>query len=170
MKIDKEKFRKLLYLKGFTQRSFSKEVGLAEVTINTYVMGKKSPKATTAKKMADVLGCSIEDLLDMRIDLMDITGQESGIVVYSNGNSIICNWAGKTGLPYVSPIGTGLIFLEVEGDVIEKKHVDDISPYVREILYDRNGDAEGLAATPGNLYTIKTAEDIVVIIAPEGWN
>lgn len=170
MKIDREKFKKLLYSKGFTQRSLASVTGLSEVTINQYVAGLKLPKADNAKKIAEALGCEIEDLFERKIDLMEITGQESGIVVYSNGNSIICNWSGKTGLPYVSPIGTGLIFLEVEGEVAEKKHADDISPYVREILYDRNGDAERLAETPGNLYTIKTAEDIVVVIAPEGWN
>ena len=37
--------------------------------------------------------------------LLEITGQESGVVIYENGDMLICNWASISGLPRMDPIG-----------------------------------------------------------------
>lgn len=36
-----------------------------------------------------------------KLTLLELTGQESGVVIYNNGNTIICNWSSLEGLPYV---------------------------------------------------------------------
>jgi len=171
MKIDREKFKKLLYSKGFTQRSLARVTGLSEVTINQYVAGLKLPRADNAKKIAEALGCEIEDLFERKIDLMEITGQESGIVVYSNGNSIICNWSHDVGLPHISPLGTALLFIDAEGEVVSSKQVDNIAPYVGEIIFDSDGSAASIKGTQGTIYRLKTSiDDELIVIAPMGWN
>lgn len=94
--------------------------------------------------------------------LQDLTGQESGIVVYDDNAIIVCNWCGFGGLPRVAPWGTNIIGWPDE-IIVEKKYtVDDVRDVLpgkivevepeddeegivieaegMEIVYDRNGD------------------------------
>ena len=64
MKINGEKFKKLLYLKGYTQRSFAKDIGLPEVNIWKYAQGIYTPRAKRAKVIAKLLDCNISDFID----------------------------------------------------------------------------------------------------------
>lgn len=64
MKINSEKFKKLLYLKGYTQRSFAKAIGIPEVTIWKYAQGIYTPRAERAAKIAGILKCDIKDFTD----------------------------------------------------------------------------------------------------------
>lgn len=97
-----------------------------------------------------------------RLSLMDITGQESGIVVYDD-EVIVTNWSqyDPDRLPVLSPIGTVMAWPQDEPlKVIEEYHVDDVrdalpGKIVRvaeneiategmEIVSDENGDIPAL--------------------------
>ena len=100
--------------------------------------------------------------------LQDLTGQESGIVVYGNGETVIVNWSSLYELPRVFVtwiIGSGGDGLEVKSE----ERVEDISELIDtdKIIYDMNGDADALPGTSGTVYTL---EDETMIIAPDGWN
>lgn len=100
--------------------------------------------------------------------LQTLTGQESGIVVYANGEAIVVNWSSLDGLPRV--FVTGIVGMGGEGSkVISQERVEDISRLIdeKQIIYDANGDADSLAGTPGTVYAL---EDDTLIIAPDGWN
>lgn len=77
------------------------------------------------------------------IDLFDITGQESGIVVYDN-SVIVCNWAGKKGLPRMF-VGADPVFLPFECDAAAnvenlgyKEDVRDALPGPLKLIVDEN--------------------------------
>ena len=106
-----------------------------------------------------------------KIDLSEITGQESGIVVYPDGNTIICNWSHDTGFPRVWT--TGLIFNnDLEFELINTKEVKNISEYIGDnLIYDTNGDADTIEGTTGTIYTFRDINDSdeITVIAPNDW-
>lgn len=62
-------------------------------------------------------------------NLYDLTGQESGIVIYENKAVIVCNWANicpSHGLPIAGPIGGLLICWPDEVKYINHYAVDDV--------------------------------------------
>ena len=65
MKINKEKFKKLLYLNGLTQRGLAEKAQIPERTIWSYAQGEKTPRANNASKIAEALNCEIKDFVDM---------------------------------------------------------------------------------------------------------
>ncbi|MBO4697071.1 MAG: hypothetical protein J5643_07335 [Lachnospiraceae bacterium] len=110
--------------------------------------------------------------------LHDLTGQESGIVIYSNGDTIVCNWSNvcpdENELPklfYGEPIGwdAGAII------PIEDYRVDDWVGEARRfkilrgitVLYDANGDLICPDEGSAHIYRL---DDETIIIAPEDWN
>ena len=107
-------------------------------------------------------GLGLEPELGMVANLQDLTGRESGIVVYGS-NGIICNWAGIEGLPMIAPtglMGTGESVPEVAG-----AHADDLAPYLEgvEITNMTSGDGE---IAGGTVYELG---DDVLAITPDGW-
>lgn len=99
--------------------------------------------------------------------LQDLTGQESGIVIYNDGDTIITNWSSLHGLPRLFAgviIGMGGDGLRITAET----HIPDISQIIDndQIIYDINGDASTLPGTPGTVYTL---EDDTLIIAPDDW-
>jgi transcriptional regulator with XRE-family HTH domain len=55
---------------GTNQRQLSRDSGIAEVTINSWVAGKYSPKLDSATSVAKALGVSLKSLAkSMRIDV-----------------------------------------------------------------------------------------------------
>jgi len=103
--------------------------------------------------------------------LLEITGQESGVVIYENGNMLICNWASISGLPRMDPIGYAPMGLNEELIVEEgPEEIPDIGEWLdnhtHNILYDFNGDYPQLWGCSGKLYTVSG----VTVIAPDGWN
>ena len=96
--------------------------------------------------------------------LLELTkGQESGIVVYENGEAIVCNWASIEGLPRVSSVGVlGL------GDEIEVVEGFDgrIEDYVNKEKVISNDNDDELV---GEAVVYKLRGDIIVV-APKGWN
>lgn len=122
------------------------------------------------------------------ITLMDLTGQESGIVVYDNGSSspeaIICNWSSIDGLPRllgVMPngmlLGLGEFRLELIGgvafDKIPCRVVDNIGKELEgvDIIYDINEDTESLKESHGWVWEFPhpSGDGTVRVYAPDGW-
>ena len=109
------------------------------------------------------------------MNLQELTGQESGIVIYSSGQTIVANWH-KLGDNELPAVLTGLVLLQTSygefelgfdlghvGSIgvlqqtsygefeqrFEPKHIDDVSAYVQDNMttleWDELGDIERLA-------------------------
>ncbi len=100
-------------------------------------------------------------------DLQELTGQESGIVIYNGKEAIICNWSGIEGLPFYV-LAMGIIGLGEEIPEVEGQHVDDLSGYLPDgiIVYDYNNIDEDDLPKGGKVYKI---DEDVTVIAPDGW-
>lgn len=114
----------------------------------------------------------------MKIDLRDLTGQESGILVYSNSDTIICNWAAVgAGLPRLFGDMFLLSLQEDNVEIIESGETDDLStlhPEEWDVIYDVNNDAQSLTANASRwrwwrLEIADDAADQVLVIAPDTW-
>lgn len=113
--------------------------------------------------------------------LQDLTGQESGVVVYGR-EGIICNWSSINGLPRMfvtGLLGLGEIGLESIGEVplaeITPKPIEDIGAALEEvfIIYGDDADADSLIGTPGRVWEFpdpSTKDTTVRVYAPDGWN
>ena len=112
----------------------------------------------------------------VKIDnLQELVGQESGIVVYPNGETLICNWTQVSGLPRIAPAGLGLLGLRDPLYVLSDRHIDDLSDEINldKIIWDINDDAETLDGTTATAYEIATSENGEVkatAYAPHEWN
>lgn len=115
------------------------------------------------------------------MNLQELTGQESGIVIYSSGQTIVANWH-KLGDNELPAVLTGLVLLQTSYGEFEQrfepKHIDDVSAYVQDNMttleWDELGDIERLAKaseqTSGTIYYINADDIAVEVVAPEGWN
>lgn len=65
MKINKEKFKELLYLQGLTQKALADKLNISYRTVQSYAQGAKTPRANRAAEIAKVLKCKIEDFIDV---------------------------------------------------------------------------------------------------------
>jgi hypothetical protein len=105
--------------------------------------------------------------------LWQLTGQESGIVIYA-GEGIICNWSPNDGLPRIGPFG-GLLDWPMDPDTMlaaeEALTEEELSALVSDldIIYDENGDAPQCIAKEfsARKYTLS---DGTIVIAPNDWN
>lgn len=97
-------------------------------------------------------------------NLQELTGQESGIVIYGN-EGILCNWSSINGLPRI--LATGLVGMGEEIPKVEGEHLDDLSGVLDgvEITVCANYDDEELPKV-GTVYEV---DDGILIVAPEGW-
>ena len=50
--------------KGLTQRELSKQLGVTQSTITQYENGVRKPDIVTLKKLAAILGCTTDQLLE----------------------------------------------------------------------------------------------------------
>ncbi|USK48894.1 helix-turn-helix transcriptional regulator [Bacillus sp. CMF12] len=57
-----EEFKKLLLIKGFSQRTFSKSVKISNPHFNLIINGERNPSGKVAKKIADGLNVRFEDI------------------------------------------------------------------------------------------------------------
>jgi hypothetical protein len=109
-------------------------------------------------------------------NIYDFTeGQESGIVVYPNGETIICNWSDQSlkGLPRVLSFGK-LIGLGEKIKLIKTQKMtwEDIEKWAEtdiKIIYDYNDDAWILPDTYGIGYEIEAGGTTALVYAPDGW-
>ena len=103
--------------------------------------------------------------------LQDITKQESGIVLYGDGDMIICNWSSIDGMPRLDPTGSTPLglgdALSVESDA---QDITDTGAWLDDrqhnLIYDRNDDYAQLHGQTGKLYSVSGA----TVIAPGDWN
>ena len=52
--------------RGFTQSELAEKLGVRSSTISQYEKGKRSPNINILKKLAEVLSCTVDDLLDTK--------------------------------------------------------------------------------------------------------
>jgi hypothetical protein len=105
--------------------------------------------------------------------LQELTGQESGIVIYGKTEAIICNWSLIKGLPEISHtayvcVGSGEDIPEVKGSEIDGDGIAALMDGLA-ILYDINEDAPALLRGEHTGYRYDLS-DTVIVIAPAGWN
>ena len=108
--------------------------------------------------------------------LQDLTGHESGVVLYADKNGdittgIIQNWSSEKGIPRISPLGTMMSWpgeIEVvEKKQIGKKEISDLLNNLDELLnYAAESDEvfeEALAKeTAATLYELKSGDKVIV--------
>lgn len=113
--------------------------------------------------------------------LQELTGQESGIVIYDSGEVIVCNWSGfgETELPKVFA-GICVNGWPDDDDIFENassEETEDFRPLLcgKEVIWDENGDLKSIA---DGTYcweddfraAVWTLTDGTVVIAPKLWN
>ena len=116
------------------------------------------------------------------ITLNELTGQESGIVIYAGDGSakeiIVCNWmsAEPDTLPALSPFGTDLLFLNrADLAAAEKSTMSlaEVETLLENgiIIWDANNDLplskEDYENATFYAYSVKDGE--IIIIAPDNW-
>lgn len=100
--------------------------------------------------------------------LQELTGQESGIVIYSgNGGqpeAVVCNWSNVKGFPRVDPFCLTVLGFGEEIPPVEGVIIDDISSRLEgvEIVFANDEDMPA----SGTAYQIEN----ILVIAPSGWN
>ena len=60
-----DKLRRLIHIRGMTQSQFAKEMGVRDETVSRYVNGTCYPTPYVIQKMADILGCTVDQLFDV---------------------------------------------------------------------------------------------------------
>ena len=167
---------RLRLARGLTQTQLAELIGCPHQSINKWETGVNKPGMQSLIKLARALDCSIDDLIRPVINLADITRQESGIVVYDNGDAIICNWASLgDGLPHL--LGDTLVCVPSPAEIIDHGVTDDFAEFDSaswDVIYDANNDAPNLSTSASRWHWWKlhvTGEDAdVLVIAPDGWN
>lgn len=110
--------------------------------------------------------------------LFELTGQESGIVIYTNGDTIVCNWSldcpQENDLPKL--FFGGVVGWDAQEIVLEQTYkvkdwMDEFRKLDKErgitVLYDANGDLICPESDPAHIYRL---DDGTIIIAPDYWN
>ena len=59
-------------------------------------------------------------------DLQELTRQESGIILFDNGEAIACNWNGISGIPRLSPLGNTVMGLGEQIPIVEPEHTENM--------------------------------------------
>lgn len=63
MQLNTEALKYLRMTRGFTQRSLSVQVGVSEISIGYYEQGRMQPSPKRLKKLADVLGVEVAEII-----------------------------------------------------------------------------------------------------------
>jgi hypothetical protein len=108
-----------------------------------------------------------ETTVETLSSLQELTGQESGIVIYYDEGrpaAVVCNWSSVNGLPRLDPFGYSVLGL---GENFERVEGEDCDPAALlegvEIVYANDEDIPERA----RLYRLE--EHNAVVLAPEGW-
>lgn len=102
--------------------------------------------------------------------LQDLTGQESGIVIYAGGDTqaeaVVCNWSSIQGFPRVDPCGLTVLGFGEEIPEVEPEYSDNIPDMLKDVLIVFANEED--MPQSGGVYRL---EDLnIIIIAPDGWN
>ena len=60
-----ENIRKLRKSRNYSQELFAKALGISVATLSSYETGKTAPPASVCAKIADMLGLSLNEVLDI---------------------------------------------------------------------------------------------------------
>ena len=111
------------------------------------------------------------------IILKELTGQESGIIIYDDNSVAVVNWNYGEGIPHWLVPLHDPIYMSSKEAVEDCGRVDDVLseiPDDGEVIYDRNDDIKSLIDdhnsekyTAGHVYQIG---EHYRVIAPVGWN
>ena len=99
-------------------------------------------------------------------DLQELTGQESGIVIYhETDEAIICNWSHVEGLPRLFGFGA-VIGLKDEFEAVKGIHSDNLPAYIDgiSVIYSNDEDVP----QTGRVYHLEDRN--ATVLAPAGWN
>jgi len=99
-------------------------------------------------------------------NLQELTGQESGIVIYDGRVGIVCNWSSINGYPRMFALGLMLIGLNEEIPQVEGVRNDSLAQVLDGVEVHCFSDTEELPET-GTVYNIS---DAITVIAPDDWN
>ena len=97
-------------------------------------------------------------------NLQELTGQESGIVIYGN-EGILCNWSSIDGLPRI--FATGLVGMSEEIPEAKGEHTDDLSSVLDGV--DINVCADYRDEELPKSGTVYQISDDIIVVAPDGW-
>ncbi|MBB3868702.1 helix-turn-helix transcriptional regulator [Caldifermentibacillus hisashii] len=64
---DAEQFQITLIRKGFSQRQFSKKIGISEAYLHQIINQKKNPSPAVAKKITEHLELDFDDIFTVQI-------------------------------------------------------------------------------------------------------
>lgn len=106
--------------------------------------------------------------------LSEMTGQESGAIMFPGGTMIICNWASSAPFGGIPLLFAGeLVTIAPSPLVVEEEEafsgsVEQFISTTCELIYDGNGDGNSLLSEDleGKVYRLESGE---IIIAPKGW-
>lgn len=95
--------------------------------------------------------------------LKELTGKESGIVVYGEKEAIVCNWSGIEGFPRI--FATGLVGLGEEIPKVSGGQTNDVNSLLAgvHVINAIKGD---LVESKGTIYHVSRD---VKVITPDGW-
>jgi len=63
------KLEKIIEDKGLKKSYVARKIGISPGLLSKYLSGERKPKLDTAKKLADILECSIEDIFFEKINI-----------------------------------------------------------------------------------------------------
>jgi hypothetical protein len=100
--------------------------------------------------------------------LQELTGQESGIVIYHGdggpGEAVVCNWSHIEGFPRVDPLGLAILGFGEEIPEVEGERREDVGALLEgvEIVYANGEDMPA----GGIVYELPGG---IVVVAPDDW-
>lgn len=60
-----DKLKRLIHLKGMTQKEFAEELGIIDTTVSKYIRGDRCPDIYRILKIANILDCDPNCLFDV---------------------------------------------------------------------------------------------------------
>jgi len=98
-------------------------------------------------------------------DLQELTRQESGIVLFDNGEAIACNWSGISGIPRLSPLGDTVMGMGERIPIVEPEHTENMAEMLEgaRFIY-ANGEE---MPTEGKVYRLDGLG--LTVFAPYDW-
>lgn len=63
MKNELIKLKRYRLYKGFTREKLAEELGISKFTLRSYEQGTRNIKTETLKKIAKILGCTVDELI-----------------------------------------------------------------------------------------------------------
>ena len=100
--------------------------------------------------------------------LQELTGRESGIVIYDTGDgapeAVVCNWSSVEGFPRVDPCGFTVLGFGEDIPATRGERRDDIPKMMEgvQIVFAHGEDMP----KAGTVYRVA---DEITVIAPDGW-